>query len=635
MKPARPWSSERLHTKMEQDGTQKQPIVGHLLNSKNTYKNFLAALDTVKLANIRIEVVTMDRTNDSQAQEITEDKRTNIDTERAGGTDRQRTPDKDVGDSEGLEPQPVDISTTSAPSIIQDTPATSINRDKNSDPGVNGTEDREPLSAKSETPVDEPHKTTIPETPIPEELAQTLDNSVESIPIDMHPTGKLVVAAAPSPHLPLVSSFNPASSKMKRGTAVLLIAFLAIIVLQGLTIGPTQFLGSQGWASVLGNPGAQGNSNLLTNLKRQITHAVKPGSTATVKVQMTPDQYIDLIVNKMTLDQKLGQMMIVQFTGATYSLPISTMLSQYNVGAVLVFTANGNVVDKGQLTSLIQQMKSGSSTIPLAVAIDQEGGPVDRLVDLDGPRPSAATLGATNDPKQARQAGMQDAKDLTSYGFNLNLAPVVDVTNVYNPQMDGRTFGNTPAQVTKMAGAYLQGLQKSGKVVGTLKHFPGLGDVGTDPHLGIPQLTRSKSDLEAIDWAPYRALIKSGNVHAIMVTHEIVAALDATEPSSLSPKIIQNILRKELGFQGVIMTDSLTMDALTAYATMSQAAVLSIEAGSDLLMGASSPEDVASMFQSIKQAMSSGAITQQRINESVHRILMMKYAMGLLPIPKN
>jgi beta-N-acetylhexosaminidase len=477
-------------------------------------------------------------------------------------------------------------------------------------------------------------KRTVPETPVPEELIQTLNSQTVGMPIDMYDTGKIVVTVGSSSP-PLVSSFNPPPVGIKRGTAILLIALLAIVALQGLTIGPNQFLGTQGWASVLGNPVTQGNPNLLTNLKKQITRPVKPGSTAIVKVQMTPDQYIDLIVNKMTLDQKLGQMMIVQFTGATYSLPISTMISQYNVGAVLVFTANGNVVDKGQLTGLIQQMKSGSTTIPLAVAIDQEGGPVDRLVNLDGPRPSAATIGATNDPNQARQAGIQASKDLTSYGFNLNLAPVVDVTNVYNAQMDGRTFGDTPAQVTKMAGAYLQGLQKSGKVIGTLKHFPGLGDVGTDPHLAIPQLTRSKSDLEAIDWAPYRALIKSGNVHAIMVTHEIVEALDTTEPSSLSPKIIQGILRKELGFQGVIMTDSLTMDALTAYATMSQAAVLSIEAGSDLLMGASSPDDVASMFQSIKQAMSSGAITQQRINESVHRILMMKYAMGLLPIPKN
>lgn len=617
MEPTSPWSSKKLYSDTnEQDGTQKQLIGGHFLDSKKVYKNFLAALDTIKLANVRIEVATANIANNSQAQEIIEDKPTNIETERRRETDTSNVQNKKEEAVGSLEQQ--QENGAAATSIIQDTPTTKLNKGKDTGEGT----------------IDETNQAAMPETPVPEEIIEGVDGEVEDIPIDRYDTGKMVVTVVPAPP-PLVSSPNPPSAGIKRGTAILLIALLAIVALQGLTIGPTQFLGAQGWASVLGGPAIQGNPNLLSNLKKQIIHSVKPGSTATVKVQMTPDQYIDLIVNKMTLDQKLGQMMIVQFTGATYSLPISTMLSQYNVGAVLVFTANGNVVDKGQLTSLIRQMKSGSTTIPLAVAIDQEGGPVDRLVNLDGPRSSAATIGATNDPKQARLAGMQDAQDLTSYGFNLNLAPVVDVTNVYNPQMDGRTFGSTPGQVTKMAGAYLQGLQKSGKVVGTLKHFPGLGDVGTDPHLGIPQLTRSKSDLEAIDWAPYRALIKSGNVHAIMVTHEIVEALDSTEPSSLSPKVIQGILRKELGFQGVIMTDSLTMDALTAYATMSQAAVLSVEAGADLLMGASSPDDVASMFQSIKQAMSSGTITQQRINKSVHRILMMKYAMGLLPIPKN
>ena len=617
MEPTSPWSSEKLYSDTnEQDGTQKQSIGGHLLDSKKIYKNFLAALDTIKLSNVRVEIATANMANNSQAQEIVEDKLTNVKTERRRETDTSNVQDKKEEAVGSLEQQQENGAAET--SIIQDTPATKLNKGKETGEGT----------------MDEANQAAMPETPVPEEILEEVDDEVEDIPIDRYDTGKMVVTVATAPPS-FVSSPNPPSAGIKRGTAILLIALLAIVAFQGLTIGPTQFLGAQGWASVLGGPATQGNPNLLSNLKKQITHSIKPGSTATVKVQMTPEQYIDLIVNKMTLDQKLGQMMIVQFTGATYSLPISTMLSQYNVGAVLVFTANGNVVDKGQLTSLIQQMKSGSPTIPLAVAIDQEGGPVDRLVNLDGPRSSAATIGATNDPNQARLAGIQDAKDLASYGFNLNLAPVVDVTNVYNPQMDGRTFGDTPAQVTKMAGAYLQGLQKSGRVVGTLKHFPGLGDVSTDPHLGIPQLTRSKSDLEAIDWAPYRALIKSGNVHAIMVTHEIVEALDSTEPSSLSPKVIQGILRKELGFQGVIMTDSLTMDALTAYASMSQAAVLSIEAGADLLMGASSPDDVASMFQSIKQAMSSGTITQQRINESVHRILMMKYSMGLLPIPKN
>ena len=213
---------------------------------------------------------------------------------------------------------------------------------------------------------------------------------------------------------------------------------------------------------------------------------------------------------------------------------------------------------------------------------------------------------------------------------------MVDVTKVYNSQLDHRTYGNNAALVTKMASAYLSGLQQSGKVIGTLKHFPGLGDVATDPHVGVPQLTRSQSDLEQIDWAPYRNLIQQGNtVHAIMVTHEIVQALDSTKPSSLSYKVVTGILRNEMGFKGVIMTDSLTMEGIAAYYNEAQAAALTVEAGSDLLMGASTPAVLASMIQGIKQAMSNGQISQQRIDDSVRRILLMKYAMGLLSIPAN
>nr|MDQ2887447.1 hypothetical protein [Chloroflexota bacterium] len=271
----------------------------------------------------------------------------------------------------------------------------------------------------------------------------------------LRPGQELVSAQAPS---------RPPT--LKRGTALLLIAFLAVIVLQTLTQGPASFLGAQGWASVINGPAMAGNANLIKNIDTHLKQNTQPGTKTSPKAQLTPQQYIDLIVNKMSLDQKLGQMMIVQFTGSTYALPISTMISQYNVGAVLVFSANGNIVSKNQLTGLIKQMKGDSTTIPLAVAIDQEGGTVDRLANLDGPRPAEAMLGASNDPAKAKQAGMQDAQDLSSYGFNLNLAPVVDVTNVYNSQLYDRTYGNTPGLVTKMAAAYLQGLQKSGKVVG-------------------------------------------------------------------------------------------------------------------------------------------------------------------------
>ncbi len=426
---------------------------------------------------------------------------------------------------------------------------------------------------------------------------------------------------------------HPQPGGITRSRTVLLVALLCIVVLQATDAGLAQFIGIRGWASVLGGPGTASNSPLLGGIKGQIYHNTPiPDVTTRPTLQITPQQYVDLIVQRMTLDQKLGQMMIVQFVGPSYSFDLSTMISQYGVGAVLIFAANNNIVNKAQLKGLIQQMQD-NSTLPMAVAIDQEGGVVDRLLNLDGPRPSEATIGATGDPSIAMAAGIRDAQDLTSYGINLNLAPVVDVTNVYNPQLYTRTYGNNADLVTKMADAYLQGLQKSGKVLGTLKHFPGLGDVSTDPHSGVPHLTRSRSDLERIDWSPYRRLIQQGNVHAIMVTHEIVSAIDDSIPSSLSAKLVTGILRQEFGFDGVIMTDSLTMEGITAYYNEAQAAALAIEAGSDLLMGAATPSDVAAMIKGIKDAISAGSISQQRIDDSVRRILMMKYAMGLLPIP--
>ena len=412
-------------------------------------------------------------------------------------------------------------------------------------------------------------------------------------------------------------------------TVLLLIGLFLIVVFHAISSGANDFTGPQGWAYVLG--GSSNQSDVLASIKKTLQST--PGASDVQNThRLTPQQYIDTILQHMTLDQKIGQMMLVQFMGPDYSLDLSTMISQYNVGAVLIFATNQNIQSKTQLRGVIQQMQHNSQ-IPLAISIDQEGGVVDRLASLDGPRPSAATIGATNNPNVAMQQGIQDAQDLSSYGINLNLAPVVDVTNVYNPQMVDRTFGNNATLVTSMAGAYLQGLQQSGKVLGTLKHFPGLGDVGVDPHSGVPYLNRSKDQLEQIDWSPYRTLIAQGNVHAVMVTHEIVQAIDSTKPSSLSYNLVTGVLRHEFGFNGVIITDSLTMEGILAYYNEGQAAALAVEAGDDLLMGASTPSDVATMIQGIKQAMSSGQISQQRIDDSVRRILMLKYDMGLLPLP--
>src|SRR5216683_1551283 len=372
--------------------------------------------------------------------------------------------------------------------------------------------------------------------------------------------------------LPVLSTFMdvpatppsiPSKVGIKRGHALLLISLLCFLVLQSIYTGSMQFIGPQGWSYVLYGPRTGGNS-LLQTTDNQLHTRGAPTPGAAPRQKLTPQQYINLIIKNMTLEQKIGQMMIIQFVGPTYSPDLSTMITQYNVGAVLIFAANGNIVDKAQLKGLIRQMQN-DSPLPLAIAIDQEGGTVDRLKSLDGPRPSATAIGTTNDPHRALEAGMQDATDLSYYGINLNLAPVVDVNNVYNPQLYLRTYGNNPT----------------------------------------------------------------------IVTHEIVRAIDSSKPSSLSKKVVTGILRDELGFQGVIMTDSLTMEGITAYYSPGQAAALAIEAGSDLLMGASTPAGVATMIEGIKQDINAGNISIQRIDDSVRRILLLKYQMGLIQIPTN
>jgi beta-N-acetylhexosaminidase len=362
--------------------------------------------------------------------------------------------------------------------------------------------------------------------------------------------------------------------------------------------------------------------------------AVSPFAATAPRQQVVPQQHIERIVRSMTLDRKLGQMMIVQFHGPTYSADIAAMIRQYGVGAVVLYVMNGNIQGKLQLKDLIAQMQK-SSALPLLVAVDQEGGYVDRLAKLNGKRPSAAAIAASNDPALATAAGARDAADLTSYGFNLNLAPVVDVMNAPNPQLYRRTWGNNSDIVTQMAAAYLQGLQQSGRVFGTLKHFPGLGNVETDPHGGVPNVHRSQAMLENIDWAPYRALIARGDVHAVMVTHELIRAVDPDMPSTLSHKLLTDVLREQIGFDGVVMTDSLTMEGITTFYPAYRSAALAVAAGNDLLMGASTPEEVAAMAAGIRQAIDAHAISPSRIDESVRRILTLKFELGLLPIPRG
>lgn len=363
-----------------------------------------------------------------------------------------------------------------------------------------------------------------------------------------------------------------------------------------------------------------------------------PGATplAQTLAQAAQVAYVNQLISKMSLDQEIGQMIMIGFSETQIDSALLYQINQYHIGSAIIYAFN--IQTGPQLTSLDQQLQSATAAAgnpPLLIATDQEGGGVNRLLAVDGPLPSASDIGATGDPNYARQRGQQDATALASVGINLNLAPVVDVMNTTGGDLGGRTFGSTPDVVTKMAGAYLSGLQASGQVAGTLKHFPGLGDVPVDPHQQLYFENRSLTDLNTIDWAPYKALIATGQVQAIMSTHVVLSAVDDTRPASLSYLVITGILRNQLGFNGVVITDGIYMKALSDHYSLDQIILYAIQAGNDIICSTYSIQSTAETEQVLHDAVVNGTLTKARIDDSVRRILLLKLRLGLLTAPAN
>jgi beta-N-acetylhexosaminidase len=359
--------------------------------------------------------------------------------------------------------------------------------------------------------------------------------------------------------------------------------------------------------------------------------ALTPIPTATLTLDQKQAQFIDQMIARLSLDEELGQLVVVAFTGTTLSPNLQTMIVNQHVGGVILFASN--IQTFAQVQALDAAMQAHAS-LPLFISTDEEGGQVNRLRAIIGNNPSALDMGATNDPDFAQQQGQKDGKIMSQLGMNLDYAPVVDVqAGGFVPSvLATRMFGTTPAKVTTFAGAFLQGLQSQG-VLACLKHWPGLGSTPVDPHQDLPTLYRSQADLNAIDFAPYRNLLQQGQINMIMVTHEVLPAYDPTKPASLSPIMVNGVMRHDLGYQGVVITDSLYMGALTKRWTIAQEGLLAIQAGDDLLLGPSLSSDVQKIIDGLKTALSGGQITKARIDQSVARILTLKIKVGLIKMP--
>lgn len=343
---------------------------------------------------------------------------------------------------------------------------------------------------------------------------------------------------------------------------------------------------------------------------------------------------ISAILNELTLEQKIGQLLMPDFRKwngknvTTISEDIASMIKEYHIGGVILFREN--FVNRNQTKNMISQFQSHAE-IPLMFAVDQEGGLVTRLPFA--PRmPGNMALGATGDPSLARDVGIAIGSELRELGIHINFGPVVDINNnPDNPVIGVRSFGDNKEQVAAMGIAYMKGLNDAG-IAAVAKHFPGHGDVDLDSHYVLPSSEKGLEQLYNLELHPFQALIDE-NVQGIMTAHitydQIEPAMLTSQkdglpielPATLSSIIITDILREQMGFQGLVFTDAMNMKAITDHFGPIEAAVRAIEAGVDIVL---MPDNLELVYHGIIEAVESGGLSEERIDQSVARVLLFK-----------
>lgn len=340
---------------------------------------------------------------------------------------------------------------------------------------------------------------------------------------------------------------------------------------------------------------------------------------------------ISEVIENMSIEEKLGQLIFAGISGTELNLENEQLLTKYKVGGIIL--NKKNIINSEQTITLINALKDANKgQIPLFFGIDQEGGKVSKLPGEIIDTPTSFEIGALGDPSFAYELGRVYGKLVNAYGFNLNFSPVLDINiNPENPVIGDRSFGADAEIVSKMGIQMMKGLQ-SENVITTIKHFPGHGDTSIDSHLQLPQVNKTIDQLEELEIVPFKAAIDEG-ADIVMLAHILLPKIDPEYPATMSTKIITEILRNRLDFDQVIITDDLTMGAIVNNFDIGRAAVKSIKAGSDIVMVAHEYEQVVNVYSALESAFSKGEISEDRINESVKRVINLKLKYGLRDLP--
>ncbi len=376
-----------------------------------------------------------------------------------------------------------------------------------------------------------------------------------------------------------------------------------------------------------------------------VTAVPTPSATASAVVTVTPTLVakVDNYIAHLSIQQQVGELLMVAVYANQYTADLHQAMTQWKIGNAIIFTNyNGGPTEPAtsgglrQLTDALQSDAGGS----LLIATDEEGGSVDRLAPYNGPSPSPSALAATGNPQNAYNQAAVDAQRLKDAGINVDFAPLADVYQGGGIDPT-RTFGTNVGVVTTYAGEFLDGLQQNG-VAGTLKHWPGIGAAAINPDYGLPTINASQQQMNAIDFAPFRNLLPR-HPDLIMVTHVIVRAYDALAPASLSPILVQQVLRGQLGYGGVVVTDAMVATAIQQYMAgqgysnptegIAEASIRAILAGDDIVECPIAQDQLSAVVQAMTQAVQSGRITPDRLQESLQRIILLKVQLGLIVLP--
>lgn len=340
----------------------------------------------------------------------------------------------------------------------------------------------------------------------------------------------------------------------------------------------------------------------------------------------SPPPIVDPIyedIKKLTLDEKIGQLFIVSMDGEEVNESTIRLIKDNKIGGIILFQKN--IKDSKQLVTLVNLLKETNKDNPISLflSIDEEGGRVTRMPKEIKKLPSSKLVGKTGKEEIGYDLGVALGEELRDFGINMNFAPVMDINNNPNNKVIGdRAFGDNPQTVGSLGRSVMKGLQNA-DIIPVLKHFPGHGDTAVDSHVDLPLINKTMESLESFEIIPFKEGIEEG-ADMVMMGHILLPLLDKENPATLSSIIIKDLLREKLQFNGVVITDDISMKAISNKYGVGESGLKALKAGSDIVLSCYSSDKQFELIKYVKDAVSSGLLSEEEIDKKVYRIIKLK-----------